>query len=144
MISTLRAILITNKNVFISSFLTFLISIVWILSSTITIININVYSILAFSMGSVFGCIIGNFIEEKIALGNILLICITSSPIDQLLRNNKYIVTSINSNGINGLNNVLLIVIKRNKLKKLIKDILYYDNKAIILNEFISINKNRL
>ena len=144
MISTLRAILITNKNVFISSFLTFLISIVWILSSTITIININVYSILAFSMGSVFGCIIGNFIEEKIAFGNILLICITSSPIDQLLRNNKYIVTSINSNGINGLNNVLLIVIKRNKLKKLIKDILYYDNKAIILNEFISINKNRL
>lgn len=141
MISTLRIIFVSNENKLIGSILLFISSIIWILSSSITIININLISILVFSLGSFIGAYSGIFLEEKIALGTLLIICITSFKIEDKLRNMGYIVTSLKGDGIKGNKNILFIVIERKNIKELLNNINELDNKAIVLNEYTNIYK---
>ena len=102
MISTLRIIFISNDHKILASILLFISSIIWILSSSITIININLISILVFSFGSFIGAYLGIFLEEKIALGTYLIISITEVNLVDYLRFKGYIITSLKGNGING------------------------------------------
>lgn len=141
MISTLRIIFVSNENKLVGSILLFISSIIWILSSSITIININLISILVFSLGSFIGAYLGIFLEEKIALGTLLIICITSFKIEDKLRNMGYIITSLSGSGKNGVKNILFIVIERRKIKELFNSINKLDNKAIIINEYTNIYK---
>ncbi|MBP3765947.1 MAG: DUF2179 domain-containing protein [Bacilli bacterium] len=141
MISTLRIIFVSNQNKIIGSILLFLSSVIWILSSSITIINIDLISILVFSIGSFIGAYLGVFLEEKIALGTFLIICITSSNIEDKLRNMGYIITSLSGNGKDGIKNILFIVINRKNVKELFNSINKLDNKAIIINEYTNIYK---
>ena len=139
MIATLRLIVVSNGKKGLGSILLFLTSIIWIVSSSITIININIIGVLVFSIGSLIGSYVGSLLEEKIALGTCLTIVISSKKIDDLLRNNGYIVTSLNGDGINGLKYIMFIVIDRKKLNELRKNILLYDKNSIILKEYVTI-----
>ena len=85
-LSTLRLILVSNGKKILGSILLFLVSIVWIISSSIAIINLNIEMILVFSIGSLVGSYIGSLIEEKLALGNNILICISNKKISDNLR----------------------------------------------------------
>jgi uncharacterized protein YebE (UPF0316 family) len=143
MVSTLRILVLSNGNKVTSSILLFLTSIIWIISSSITIININLISVFVFSIGSLLGSYIGSILEEKIALGMCLIICISSYNIASILRKNGYIITSMNGSGMNGDKNIMFIVIKRKELKELYNNILLLDRSAIILKEYTNIYKNR-
>ena len=142
-ISTIRYILISNGKKTLGSILLFIISIIWILSNSITIINLNFIGILVFSLGSLTGSYFGSLIEEKIALGNILVLCICNKNISSKLRNIGYIVTDLSANGISGSKNIMLIIIKRRKRNQLFEEIFNLDKDTIILNEYVSIEKNR-
>lgn len=141
MVSTLRILVLSSGNKIMSSILLFLTSIIWIISSSITIINISLISIIVFSFGSLLGSYIGSILEERIALGICLVICISSYNIDSILRKNGYIITSMCGSGMNGDKNIMFIVIKRKKLKELYNNILLLDKDAIILKEYTNIYK---
>ena len=138
-LSTLRIVVLGIGKKITGAVLLFLVCIVWILSNGLTIANINIYSILSFSFGSLIGSYIGSLLEDVLALGDVLIISICNNDISSSLRNKGYIVTSLNGEGKNGYKNILLIVIKRKKLKLLRKDIYIFDNNAIILNGSIRI-----
>ena len=141
MISTLRIIIISNGKKVLGSILLFIVSIIWIVSSGITIININLIGILAFSVGSLVGSYIGSILEEKIALGNYLIFCISSKEIVKSLRDSGYIITILHGEGLDGDKNILMIAIERKKIKYLINKIFRLDKDAIILNEYTKINR---
>ena len=143
-ISTLRIIFISNNNKAIASILLFLSSIVWILSSSITIININLISILVFSFGAFIGAYLGIFLEEKIALGTMLIISISTHNIAPYLRNKGYIITSLQGYGKCGNKYILYIIIERSKVKELINTIYHKDKCAILISEYTNHIKNRL
>lgn len=143
-ISTLRIIFISNENKIIASLLLFVSSIIWILSSSITIINISLTSILVFSLGSFIGAYLGIFLEEKIALGTLFIVCITSKNISDYLRNKGYIVTSLEGSGINGSKYILFIIISRKNMKELTYNIYKRDRSAVIISEYTNHIKNRL
>lgn len=140
MISTLRAIIISNGKKILGAILLFIVSIIWIISNSITIININIISILVFSFGSLFGSLIGSIIEEKLAFGNCLIICISSINIYDILRKKGYIITTINGNGMTGTKNIMLIILKRKRLKQILNTIKSLDNDAIIINAYTNID----
>lgn len=143
-LSTLRIIFVSNENKVFASIILFISSIIWILSSSITIININIISILVFSLGSFIGAYLGIFLEEKIALGTCFLISITDSDISNQLRNKGYIITTLYGSGKNGGKYILFIIIERKHIKNLTDLIYKLDKKAIITSEYTNHIKNRL
>lgn len=135
-LSTLRLILVSNGKKILGSILLFLVSIVWIISSSIAIINLNIKMILVFSIGSLVGSYIGSLIEEKLALGNNILICISNNQISDNLRKEGYIITELENHKNQ---QILFIIIQRKKQKELIKKIRLFDNKAVIVSEYTNI-----
>lgn len=75
-LSTLRIIVVANGKKKIGAILNGIVSICWIFSTSFVIININksILGILSFCLGSIIGSYFGSIIEEKIALGDVLLI----------------------------------------------------------------------
>lgn len=72
-LSTLRLILVANGKKIIGSVLMFIISIVWALSATYVVIKANVLNMISFALGAAIGSYIGSILEEKLALGNIII-----------------------------------------------------------------------
>jgi uncharacterized protein YebE (UPF0316 family) len=140
MLATLRLIVTSNGKKVLGAILLLLTSIVWLTSSSVAIVNLDLKMVLAFSIGSFVGAYLGSFLEEKIALGNHLLFCISSKKLSTFLRNNGYIVTSLQGEGIENEKEILFIVIKRKKQKEVISLINSFDNKAIIVSNYININ----
>ena len=72
--ATLRIILIANNKKFLGAILTFLISIIWIISVSFIVFDFNDYfKIISFAIGSAIGSYLGNILEEKLALGCIVI-----------------------------------------------------------------------
>lgn len=138
-LATLRLILVSNGKKWLGAFLLFTTSIIWIVSSRIAIININLIMILIFSFGSLIGSFTGSLIEERLAIGNNMIICISNKKIKKNLRDLGYIVTCLDGNGKDSKKQVLLIVIKRNQNKNLISNITKLDKDAIIVSEHTNI-----
>ena len=97
-LATLRLILVSNGKKWLGAFLLFTTSIIWIVSSHIAIIDINISMVLIFSVGSLLGSYIGSILEEKMAIGNNMLICITQKQMSEILRQNCYIINKIKGN----------------------------------------------
>ena len=98
-LATLRLILVSNGKKWLGAFLLFTTSIIWIVSSHIAIIDINISMVLIFSVGSLLGSYIGSILEEKMAIGNNMLICITQKQMSEILRQNGYIITKVEGYG---------------------------------------------
>lgn len=138
-LATLRLILVSNGKKWLGAFLLFTTSIIWIVSSHIAIIDINISMVLIFSVGSLLGSYIGSILEEKMAIGNNMLICITQKQMSEILRQNGYIITKIEGYGKDSKKEVLFVILKRNQNKDLISLIRSLDQKAIIVSEHTNI-----
>lgn len=96
----------------------------------------NPWKILIYGLGFASGNIVGIFIEDKIALGNLdaQIIMKTTDNIEliDLLRENNFGVTILEGEGKEGPKKILKVALKRRNLKKL-KQIIYdYDDRAFI------------
>lgn len=138
-LATLRLILVSNGKKWLGAFLLFTTSIIWIVSSHIAIIDINISMVLIFSVGSLLGSYIGSILEEKMAIGNNMLICITQKQMSKILRQNGYIITKIEGYGKDSKKEVLFVILKRNQNKDLISLIRSLDQEAIIVSEHTNI-----
>ena len=75
----------------------------------------------AFASGFAFGNYVGLYLENKLAMGNVLIRVITRKEPEKLLnilRENGFIVTSVNAEGKEGPIMVLFSVIKRKQIPK--------------------------
>ena len=138
-LATLRLILVSNGKKWLGAFLLFTTSIIWIVSSHIAIIDINISMVLIFSVGSLLGSYIGSILEEKMAIGNNMLICITQKQMSEILRQNGYIITKVEGYGKDSKKEVLFVILKRNQNKDLISLIRSLDQEAIIVSEHTNI-----
>lgn len=136
-IGTLRLIVVANGKKKLGALLQGIVALVWIFVTGIVIIDINkdLLKILFFVIGSIVGSYLGSIIEEKIALGSNMLICITKE------RNEKYIKDKLNNYQITTIcekdNNysILLIVLKRKEIRKISKLLKGIDKDIIIISE---------
>lgn len=134
-LSTLRIIVVANGKKKLGALLQGIVALVWVFVTGIVIVDINkdIFKIVFFILGSIAGSYLGSVLEEKIALGSLVLMCITDKEHGNMIKENlkKYKIISLSEDETI----VLHIFIKRkevNNIKKIINSI---DNKATIISE---------
>lgn len=134
-IATLRMILVSNGKKMLGAILNLIISIIWIVSTSLVVINNDIFKIIVFALGSFLGSYIGSLIEEKIAIGSNMLFTITDSYKTDLIKNKlnelKYNTYILNSND----KDILIIMVLRKNRKQILDIIKSIDNDAIIISE---------
>ena len=124
-IGTLRLIIVSNGKKLEGAILNFILSLIWIISTSLVVLNNNIYKILIFAIGSLIGSYVGSLLEEKIALGNNMLFVVSKKYKKISKLENTYLINK----------DILMIMVKRKKRKEIIDKILNIDNKAVIISE---------
>ena len=124
-IGTLRLIIVSNGKKLEGAILNFILSLIWIISTSLVVLNNNIYKILIFAIGSLIGSYVGSLLEEKIALGNNMLFVVSKKYKKISKLENTYLINK----------DILMIMVKGKKRKEIIDKILNIDNKAIIISE---------
>ena len=140
-LATLRLILVSNGKKLLGSILQFICSLIWVVSTIVVVDNLNkdVLKIFVFALGCLAGSYVGSFLEEKLALGNNMIICITSFDIMDEIRKNGFALTSTKGTGINETKNILFITISRKKKQNLIDLLRKLDENCFIIVESATI-----
>lgn len=140
-LSTLRIIVVANGKKILGSILQGIVSIVWVISTSLVVINIqkDPLKILAFTSGALIGSYIGSIIEEKLALGtNIITTIINKNLTEKIiyaLKKQKHEAIILNGKNIYEQKNILLIIVKRKQNQNIIKLIKNIDKSAKIIIE---------
>lgn len=124
-IATLRLIIVSNGKKLEGAILNFILSFIWIISTSLVVLNNNIYKVLIFAIGSLIGSYIGSILEEKIALGNNMLFVISKKYKKIKNIENTYLINK----------DILMIMVKRKNRRNIVDKILSIDNKAIIISE---------
>ena len=140
-LGTLRVIVISNGKKGIGALLNFVISLLWISSTGLVVLNIkdDPLKIIFFALGSYIGSYLGCYIEEKMAIGNNMLTAIIDDTkekeITNKLRNSGFAVTITAGYGKEKRRSILFIMVPRKKRKIVVNLIRKIDNEAMIISE---------
>lgn len=139
-LSTLRLIVINNGKKVLGAYLSFIVTLIWIILTGTVLIGLqkDIMKAIAFALGSLFGSYLGSLIEEKLALGTILIITeIDKEKAKKLIKkiSKDYQISKMNCNN----KVILMITSPRKKSKQVINIIKTIDNKATILSEKVKI-----
>ncbi len=129
-LGTLRLIIVSNGKKIEGATLNFMLAIVWVISTSMVVVDNNIYKILVFAFGSLIGSYIGSILEEKIALGNNMLFIVSkkNNLIKEKLKDLDYDNYSITDD-------ILMIMTPRKKRKEVIDLILKIDKQVKIISE---------
>lgn len=149
-IGTIRMIVCTNGKKFIGAILQFLIGIVWVVSASLTITDMmnDPFKIFIFALGSAVGSYVGCFVEEQIALGDVVFFAITKDEkvLDILEKENLSFTVFLGS-GVKQESYIIILAIPRKRKKEVISLLKNQDEKIMIISEFADItggNHNRV
>ncbi|GHA79654.1 DUF2179 domain-containing protein [Pontibacter akesuensis] len=133
-LGTLRIVFISKGDKVIAPLLGFLEVLIWLVAITQVMENLsNVASYLAWAGGFATGNFLGLRVEQKLALGQMVVRVITVEPADQLierLSGRGYRLTCIDARGTRGKVNLLFLIVKRKKLDEVIGIIRDYNPQA--------------
>lgn len=132
-INTIRIMMVIAGKRNIAPILGFFEAFIWLLAIGQIIQNIDsIVSYFAYAGGFAAGTYVGMLIEERIAMGNVILRVITREPAHAMLDKMKadgLRFTSIDGEGSRGPVSLIFMVIKRGELKSRIKKVReYYPN----------------
>jgi uncharacterized protein YebE (UPF0316 family) len=118
-------------------------ALIWLLAIGQIISNIdNVLSYFAYAAGFATGTYVGMYIEEKLAIGRVVLRLITKEPVHELLtffQDNDYRYSILDAKGKTGKVNVVFLVLKREDLNHLTEVINNYHPNAFYTVEGVKI-----
>lgn len=135
-LGTIRMIMIIRGKRILAACIGFAEASIYILaiSKVLSAMN-NPLNVLAYALGFATGNYVGIFLEEKMALGNIIVQVISEHEVTELvekLRDNGFGVTMIEGYGIKGTRHLLNVTLQRKKLSKLYGIIDNHDKKAFV------------
>jgi len=140
-LSTLRIIVVSNGKKILGAILQGVISIIWVISTSLVVINIqkDLIKIISFTLGALIGSYIGSIIEEKLALGTNMITAVIekekTTKITRALKKQKYETIILKGKRKDELKNILIIITKRKTRKNVIKLIKNIDKTATIIIE---------
>jgi len=142
-LDTMRIIYISRGMKYLAPLFGFFEILIWLLAISQIMRNLNnpVYY-LAYAVGFATGNLVGIFVEERLAVGRVVLRIITQKDTTELvthLRSCGYGVTTVDAEGTTGPVKLIFTVIDRNKIKSVVQSIQNYNPRA-----FYSIEDVRL
>jgi len=133
-IGTLRIIFVSKGLKHFAAVLGFFESLIWLIAVAQVMQNLNSWqTYIAFACGFGAGNYVGVVIEERIALGNLLIRIITMKEADELVEvlwKAGYGVTSVDARGESGPVKLIFSITKRKNLNKIIAIIKKYNPNA--------------
>jgi uncharacterized protein YebE (UPF0316 family) len=140
-INTLRFMFMMNGKKNIVPILGFFEALIWLLAIGQIFQNIdNPLSYLAYAGGFAMGTYVGMTLDEKLALGRVLVRVITPNSLPTLLefmKEKNYRFTSVDAEGRYGKVNLLFTVMKRDQLPEFISQVKQLDEKAFYTIESV-------
>lgn len=119
-LGTLRIVFVSKGNKNLAPLLGFVEVLIWLVAITQVMQNLNNFvSYLAWAGGYAVGNFIGLRIEEKLAIGQLVVRVITVEPATELIDNLKgkgYRLTYVDAYGTRGKVNLLFMIIRRKDL----------------------------
>ena len=139
-LATVRLIVVSNGKKLLGAILNTVVSIIWVFTAGIVIVDISgdLIKVVFFCLGSGIGSYVGSYIENKLALGNNLLMCIIDKSelaMIDILREKGYGITTISGYGKDTEKYILMIFTTRKKRAKLVEDIKSLNNNCMIISE---------
>jgi uncharacterized protein YebE (UPF0316 family) len=142
-IGTIRIIMVSKGNKLISPMLGFFEVLIWLIAIGQIMQNLNnIFCYIAYAGGFAAGNYIGILLEEKLAMGTLMIRLIVKDPSAEfltLLRSQNFGTTIIEGQGSQGKVDVIYCLIKRADLEKVVNIIHQFHPKA-----FYSIEDVRL
>lgn len=133
-LGTLRIVFISKGDKIVAPLLGFLEVLIWLVAITQVMENLsNVASYLAWAGGFAMGNFLGLRVEQKLALGQMVVRVITVEPANKLidiLAGYGYRLTCIDARGTRGKVNLLFLIVKRKKLQHVLDIIRDYNPQA--------------
>jgi uncharacterized protein YebE (UPF0316 family) len=123
-LGTLRVVFVSRGLKMLAPIVGFFEVLIWIAAVAQVVHNLdNVYSYFGYATGFGIGTYVGLRIEERLALGMLIVRIITHKEADELvadLRGRNFGVTCIDAEGSAGRVKILFVVIRRGDLKKVL------------------------
>jgi uncharacterized protein YebE (UPF0316 family) len=139
---TLRIIFISKGEKFLAPFFGFFEIMIWLFAIGQVMQNLtNIYYYMAYACGFAMGNYVGIYIEEKMAIGTLVVRIITkkdASALIEALRSRNYGITIVDARGATGNVKLIFTVIKRNDADEVVGMIKHFNPKA-----FFSIEEAR-
>jgi len=133
-IGTVKIIFVAKGYRYIAPFLAFLEILIWLLAIGQVVNDLhNLPNVIGYALGFSIGNFVGMAIEDRIALGSVVIRIITKNGDDYMisqLRKTEYGVTVSKAEGAIGPVNIIFMVIKRSDLKKIVSIINEYNPNA--------------
>ncbi len=133
-IGTLRIIFVAKGLKYLAAMLGFFESLLWLLAVTQVMQNLTSWpTYVAFALGFAAGNFIGVVLEERIAIGNLLVRVITRREGDELVHrlwDSGYGVTSVDAQGETGPVKLIFTIAKRKNLTRILAIIKHYNPNA--------------
>ena len=133
-IGTLRIIFVSKGKRYLAPILGFFEVLIWLLAISSIMQNLGNYTtFLAYAGGFAAGNYAGMRLEEKLALGVMIVRVITQKPADLLITKLNAMgfgITTVDAKGSKSDVNIIYTVIHRNELKKVVSVIKAYNPKA--------------
>ncbi|WP_299988892.1 DUF2179 domain-containing protein [uncultured Pontibacter sp.] len=133
-LGTLRIVFISKGDKVIAPLLGFVEVLIWLVAITQVMQNLsNFASYFAWAAGFATGNFLGLRIEQKLALGQVVVRVITVDSGEQLiyrLAGRGYRLTALDAKGTRGKVNLLFMIVKRKKLQEVIQIIRDYNPNA--------------
>jgi len=133
-LDTIRIIYISRGMKYLAPIFGFFEILIWLLAISTIMRNLNnpVYY-LAYAVGFATGNLVGIFVEERLAMGKVVLRIISQKDISELvshLRSCGHGVTTVDAEGATGPVKLVFTIIDRNKIKSVIQSIDRYNPKS--------------
>ena len=133
-LDTIRIIYISRGMKSLAPIFGFFEILIWLLAISTIMCNLNnpVYY-LAYAVGFATGNLVGIFVEERLAMGKVVLRIISQKDISELvnhLRSCGHGVTTADAEGATGSVKLVLTIIDRNKIKSVVQSIDHYHPKS--------------
>ena len=133
-LGTIRIIYIARGMRYLAPFFGFFEILVWLLAIGQIMRNLtNPLYYLAYAVGFTLGNFVGILVEERLAIGSVVIRIITQKDSDTLidrLRGQGYGVTVLNAIGSTGMVKVIFTIVKRKNLEEVIDEVRQYNPKA--------------
>lgn len=140
-IGTLRIIFVSKGNKIVAPVLGFFEVLIWIIAITRIIENLNnPFCYVAYAAGFATGNYIGLRVEEKLAVGIVLIRIITSGKTDELmqsLHSGNIGATIVDAGGSQGKVNIILTIVQRTRINDVLGIIMAADRNAFYTVEDI-------
>lgn len=140
-INTLRIMFMMNGKKNIVPILGFFEALIWLLAIGQIFQNVNnPLSYLAYAGGFATGTYVGMTLDEKLALGRVLVRVITPKPLPELIeymKEHNFRFTSVGAEGRYGKVNLLFTVMKRDQLHDFITKVKKIEEKAFYTIESV-------